>query len=144
MFALGGYAPAHPRLAGLTWGAEDLAAAIGATANKEPDGSWTHPYQQARALCLFAASNAGVAPIDTIYADYRDHEGLERDCRRARRDGFTGRIAIHIVPGRDYQPLLFAVGRRSSRRRAGSSPRSPPGRMRARSASTARCTTSLT
>ena len=96
MFALGGYAPAHPRLAGLTWGAEDLAAAIGATANKEPDGSWTHPYQQARSLCLFAASNAGVAPIDTIYADYRDHEGLERDCRRARRDGFTGRIAIHI------------------------------------------------
>ncbi len=96
MFALGGYAPAHPRLVGLTWGAEDLAAAIGATANKEPDGNWTQPYQQARSLCLFAAANAGVAPIETIYADYRDHEGLERDCRRARRDGFTGRIAIHI------------------------------------------------
>ncbi len=95
MFALGGYAPAHPRLVGLTWGAEDLAAAIGATGNKEPDGSWTRPYQQARSMCLFAAANAGVAPLDTLYADFRDAEGLEQDCRRARRDGFTGRIAIH-------------------------------------------------
>lgn len=95
MFALGSYAPAHPRLIGLTWGAEDLAAAIGATANKEEDGRWTDPYRQARTLCLYAASNAGVAPLDTIYADFRDTEGLERDCRRACRDGFTGRLAIH-------------------------------------------------
>lgn len=95
MFALGTYAPAHPRLVGLTWGAEDLSAAIGATANKEADGGWTFPYQVARAQCLFAASAAGVAPIDTLYADFRDAEGLERDCRRARRDGFTGRLAIH-------------------------------------------------
>ena len=95
MFALGSYAPAHPRLVGLTWGAEDLAAAIGATDNKEADGSWTRPYQQARSLCLYAAANAGVAPIDTLFADYRDTGGLEEDCRRARRDGFTGRIAIH-------------------------------------------------
>ncbi len=95
MFALGSYAPAHPRLVGLTWGAEDLAAAIGATGNKEPDGSWTRPYQQARSMCLYAAANAGVAPLDTLYADFRDAEGLEQDCRRARRDGFTGRIAIH-------------------------------------------------
>ena len=95
MFALGSYAPAHPRLVGLTWGAEDLAAAIGATGNKEADGEWTRPYAQARSLCLYAAANAGVAPIDTLYSDFRDSEGLERDCRRARRDGFTGRIAIH-------------------------------------------------
>lgn len=95
MFTLGSYAPAHPRLVGLTWGAEDLAAAIGATANKETDGQWTEPYRVARALCLFAAANAGVAPLDTLYADFRDADGLERDCRRARRDGFTGRIAIH-------------------------------------------------
>lgn len=95
MFALGSYAPAHPRLAGLTWGAEDLAAAIGATDNKESNGGWTFPYQVARAQCLFAASNAGVAPLDTLYADFRDAEGLVADCRRARRDGFTGRIAIH-------------------------------------------------
>ena len=95
MFALGSYAPAHPRLAALTWGAEDLGAAIGATANKEDDGAWTLPYRVARAQCLFAASAAGVAPIDTLYADFRDMLGLAEDCRRARRDGFTGRIAIH-------------------------------------------------
>jgi citrate lyase subunit beta/citryl-CoA lyase len=95
MFALGTYAPAHPRLVALTWGAEDLAAAIGATANKESDGSWTGPYRAARSQCLFAAAAVGVAPIDTLYADYRDPDGLAADCRRARRDGFTGRIAIH-------------------------------------------------
>jgi citrate lyase subunit beta / citryl-CoA lyase len=95
MFALGSYAPAHPRLIALTWGAEDLSAALGTTGNKEPDGSWTFPYQLARAQCLFAASAAEAAPIDTIYADFRDLEGLERDCRRSRRDGFVGRLAIH-------------------------------------------------
>lgn len=95
MFNLGSYAPAHPRLAGLAWGAEDLGAAIGATANKEADGAWTFPYRVARAQCLFAAASAGVAPIDTLYADFRDAEGLAADCRIARRDGFTGRIAIH-------------------------------------------------
>lgn len=95
MFALGSYAPAHPRLVGLTWGAEDLAAAIGATGNKEADGGWSAPYVQARNMCLFAAASAGVAPLDTLYADFRDEAGLERSCRIARRDGFTGRIAIH-------------------------------------------------
>jgi citrate lyase subunit beta/citryl-CoA lyase len=95
MFNLGSYMPPHPRLAGLTWGAEDLAAAIGATANKEADGAWTEPYRLARSLCLFGAAAAGVTPIETLYADFRDGEALERDCRRARRDGFMGRIAIH-------------------------------------------------
>jgi citrate lyase subunit beta/citryl-CoA lyase len=95
MFALGSYVPAHPRLAGLTWGAEDLSAALGATDNKEADGAWTFPYAVARAQCLFAASAAEVAPIDTLFVDFRDTESLERDCRRSRRDGFTGRIAIH-------------------------------------------------
>ena len=95
MFALGSYAPAHPRLIALTWGAEDLSAALGATDNKEPDGSWTFPYEFARAQCLFAASAAEVAAIDTLFADFRDAEGLEIDCRRSRRDGFVGRLAIH-------------------------------------------------
>lgn len=95
MFALGSYSPPHPRLVGLTWGAEDLAAAIGATGNKENDGSWTFPYQVARAQCLFAAAAAGVVPVDTLYSDFRDAAGLEADCRKARRDGFLGRIAIH-------------------------------------------------
>ena len=95
MFALGSYQGASERLVGLTWGAEDLGAAIGITDNKEPDGSWTFPYQVARAQCLFAAAAAGVAPLDTLYANFKDPEGLEVDCRRARRDGFTGRVAIH-------------------------------------------------
>jgi citrate lyase subunit beta / citryl-CoA lyase len=95
MFNLASYTPAHPRLIALTWGAEDLAAAVGATANKEENGDWTSPYLMARNMCLFAASAAGVAALDTLYTDFRDPEGLERDCRRARRDGFTGRIAIH-------------------------------------------------
>ena len=95
MFGLGSYAPAHPRLVALTWGAEDLGAAIGATDNKEPSGAWTMPYQVARSQCLFAAAMAEVAPIETLYADFRDAEGLAADCRRSRRDGFTGRIAIH-------------------------------------------------
>lgn len=95
MFNLGSYAPAHPRLVGLTWGAEDLAAAIGATANKDEAGDWTSPYVQARNMCLFAAAAAEVAPVETLYADFRDAAGLERDCRRSRRDGFTGRLAIH-------------------------------------------------
>jgi citrate lyase subunit beta/citryl-CoA lyase len=95
MFNLASYAPANPRLAGLTWGAEDLGAALGATGNKEADGQWTFPFKLARAQCLFAAAAAGVAPLDTLYADFRDPEGLERSCRQARRDGFIGRLAIH-------------------------------------------------
>jgi citrate lyase subunit beta / citryl-CoA lyase len=95
MFNLGSYAPAHPRLAALTWGAEDLSAVVGSTANKEADGNWSQPYQLARSLCLFAAANAGVPALDTLYADFRDPSGLEASCRSSRRDGFTGRLAIH-------------------------------------------------
>ncbi len=95
MFNLGSYAQGHPRLAGLTWGAEDLGAAVGATANKDGDGNWTMPYQIARAQCLFAAAAAGVLPIDTLHADFRDAAGLEASCRVSRRDGFLGRLAIH-------------------------------------------------
>ena len=95
MFNLGSYAPAHPRLVALTWGAEDLGAVVGATANKEADGNWTSPYQLARSLCLFAAANAEVQALDTLYADFRDPDGLEASCRISRRDGFSGRLAIH-------------------------------------------------
>lgn len=95
MFNLGSYAPAHPRLAALTWGAEDLAAVVGSTANKEADGNWTQPYQLARSLCLFAAANAEVPALDTLYADFRDPEGLATSCGMSRRDGFVGRLAIH-------------------------------------------------
>jgi citrate lyase subunit beta/citryl-CoA lyase len=94
MFALASYAP-HPRLAAFTWGGEDLAAALGATANRGPDGNWTPPYEIVRVQALFAACAAEATPIDTIHADFRDSAGLEADCRRSRRDGFLGRMAIH-------------------------------------------------
>lgn len=94
MFALGSYVLAGPRLAGITWGAEDLSAAVGATGYKE-HGEWTAPYQLARSLCLFAAAAAEVAPIDTLYADFRDEAGLAEAAQRARRDGFLGMLAIH-------------------------------------------------
>ncbi|SEJ83374.1 (3S)-malyl-CoA thioesterase [Marinovum algicola] len=95
MFNLGSYAPAHPRLAALTWGAEDLGAVVGSTSNKEADGNWTQPYQLARSLCLFAAANAGVQALDTLYGDFRDPDGLTASCKVSRRDGFLGRLAIH-------------------------------------------------
>ena len=94
MFQLGAYGGAK-RLAGLTWGAEDLPAAIGAAASREPDGSYTPPYQLARSLCLFGAAAAGVAPIETIYPNFKDQEGLSAYASRARRDGFQGMMAIH-------------------------------------------------
>ncbi len=95
IFGLGSYARSVPRLYGLTWGAEDLSAAVGALANKDAAGAWTFPYQVARALCLFAASAAGVAAIDTIFADFRDPVGLRDACAEALRDGFAGKLAIH-------------------------------------------------
>lgn len=94
MFQLGSYGGAK-RLAGLTWGAEDLPAAIGAATSREPDGRFTPPYELARSLCLFGAAAAGVAPIETVYPAFRDLDGLAAYAARARRDGFTGMMAIH-------------------------------------------------
>ena len=94
VFALGSYAEA-PRLSGLTWGAEDLPAAIGAVRAREEDGRFTPPYEMLRSLTLFAAHAAGVAAIETIYPDFRDEAGLAAFAVRARRDGFTGMLAIH-------------------------------------------------
>lgn len=94
MFQLGSYGGSK-RLAGLTWGAEDLPAAIGAATSREPDGRFTAPYELARSLCLFGAAAAGVAPIETVYPAFRDIDGLAAYASRARRDGFTGMMAIH-------------------------------------------------
>jgi citrate lyase subunit beta/citryl-CoA lyase len=95
MFALGSYVLAARRLCGLTWGAEDLSAAVGAVTAREDNGDYTAPYQLVRSLTLFSAHAAGVAAIETIYPGFRDLEGLERYARRGRRDGFTGMMAIH-------------------------------------------------
>jgi citrate lyase subunit beta/citryl-CoA lyase len=95
LFSLGGYRNCGKRLAGLTWGAEDLSAAVGAMTNRDEHGNWTTPYQLVRSLCLFAAHAAGVAAIDTLFADFRNQDGLEASCAEARRDGFSGKLAIH-------------------------------------------------
>jgi citrate lyase subunit beta/citryl-CoA lyase len=95
LFTLGDYGQCGKRLAGLTWGAEDLSAAVGATANRDENGRWTSPYVLVRSLCLFAAHAAGVAAIDTLHANFRDTEGLADACAEARRDGFNGKLAIH-------------------------------------------------
>jgi citrate lyase subunit beta/citryl-CoA lyase len=95
MIGFSSYATPSRRLVAMTWGGEDLGAALGALSTKEADGSWSFPYQVARAQCLFAAGAAGAAALDTLYADFKDQEGLAESCRIARRDGFVGKIAIH-------------------------------------------------
>jgi citrate lyase subunit beta/citryl-CoA lyase len=104
IFQLGTYGGIK-RLAGLTWGAEDLPAAIGASTSREPDGRFTAPYELARSLCLFGAAAAGVAPVETVYPAFRDLDGLAAYAARARRDGFTGMMAIHP----DQVPVINAA-----------------------------------
>ena len=95
LFALGSIAGSSDRLAALTWGAEDLSAAVGASANRNEDGAWLPPYELVRSLCLFSAHAAEVPAIDTVYTDFRDEEGLATYAANARRDGFSGMLAIH-------------------------------------------------
>lgn len=95
VFALGTYGNVTSRLCGLTWGAEDLPSAIGAVTARETDGTFTAPYQTVRSLALFAAHAAGVAAIETVYPALKDEPGLAAYALRARRDGFSGMLAIH-------------------------------------------------
>ncbi len=95
LFTLGDYRGASPRLHGLSWGAEDLSSELGASKNRDSEGNWLPPYELARSLCLFAAHNASVEAIDTVFTDFRDREGLARYAANAARDGFTGMLAIH-------------------------------------------------
>jgi len=95
MLTMASFMGGMPRLAGITWGAEDLSAAIGAISNREEDGQLSPLYQLANSMCLCAAASAGVPAIDTLYADFRDPAGLAAACAQSRRRGFRGRIAIH-------------------------------------------------
>jgi citrate lyase subunit beta/citryl-CoA lyase len=95
-FRLADYAGAQlSRLAGLTWGAEDLSAALGASTNVNSSGEWAATYTLVRSLTLLAAHAAGVPAIETLYVDFRDEEGLRQSSRAARAEGFAGRVAIH-------------------------------------------------
>ena len=95
LFGLSNYRGSSERLDGMTWGAEDLSADLGAETNRNQRGDYTDPYRLARAQCLIAAVAAGVAPIDSIYPNFRDADGLRREALEGRRDGFTGKMAIH-------------------------------------------------
>jgi citrate lyase subunit beta/citryl-CoA lyase len=95
IFQIGTFGGASARLIGMTWGPEDLSAEIGAEANRDAEGCLTEPYRLARSLCLFGAASAAVGAIETVYVDFRNLDGLRRDTEAARRDGFSGRLAIH-------------------------------------------------
>jgi citrate lyase subunit beta / citryl-CoA lyase len=94
MFRTGDYKGA-PRVVALSWGAEDLADSIGASSNKNPDGSYSFTYELARSLCLLGAAAAGVTPIETISADFKDLDALRLRAETVRRDGYRGMMAIH-------------------------------------------------
>ncbi|MWA02502.1 CoA ester lyase [Actinomadura sp. LD22] len=94
MFTTGTYAGA-PRLVAMTWGAEDLADAVGAAANRTAAGEYGFTYELARSLCLLGAAAAGAVPVDTIHGDFRDLDGLRARAERVRRDGYRGMLAIH-------------------------------------------------
>ncbi len=95
VFQLGTFAAVAGRLAGLTWGAEDLPASVGAATAREADGSYTDPYRVVRALTLFGAHAATAPAIETVFPDFRNLDGLAGYAARGRRDGFTGMLAIH-------------------------------------------------
>ena len=95
LFLCGTYRYASPRLIGITWGAEDLSAELGAETNRDAEGRFTSPYMLARNLSLAAAASARVQAIDTVYADFRNTNGLREEAIEARRDGFTAKMAIH-------------------------------------------------
>ena len=95
MFGLGTYRGASHRLEGLTWGAEDLSADIGAETPRHADGTYTQPFALVRTMALFAAHAADAIAIDTVYPNFRDTMGFRADCELARRDGFLAKMAIH-------------------------------------------------
>ena len=95
LFGLLSYRDPNSPLAAMSWGAEDLSAALGAASKYDADGSLSFTYRLARSLCLAGAVAAGVQPVDGVFADFRDEKGLRAEAEAARREGFTGKLAIH-------------------------------------------------
>lgn len=95
LFVMGSFAGASRRLAGLTWGGEDLSAALGAETNRRADGGYADVYRLARALTLAAAVAAEAAPVDAVFTAFRDLDGLRAEALAARKEGFTAKLAIH-------------------------------------------------
>ncbi|RAZ84616.1 CoA ester lyase [Mesorhizobium hawassense] len=115
VLAAASYAGASARLAGLTWGAEDLSAAIGARSARDESGRYIDIFRLARTMTILAAGAAEVSAIDTVFPDFRDMEAFEKECREAERDGFTGKMAIHPaqvpVINAAFTPSAEAVAR---------------------------------
>ena len=105
LFGLLSYRGCSPALAAMSWGAEDLSAALGASSKHDENGELAFAYRLARSLCLAGAVAAGVQPIDGVFADFRDGEGLRVEAEAARREGFTGKLAIHP----DQVPIINAA-----------------------------------
>ncbi len=95
LFLAGTFPGSSARLLGLTWGAEDLSAELGAQTNRDAQGRFLDPYRLARTLCLAGASAAQVPALDTVYVDFRNSDGFRLECEEALRDGFVGKMAIH-------------------------------------------------
>ncbi len=95
LFMVGTFAGVSSRLIGMTWGAEDLSAELGARANRDAQGRFLDPYRLARSLCLAGAAAAAGPAIDTVFVDFRNDAGFRRECEEACRDGFVGKMAIH-------------------------------------------------
>lgn len=95
ILGLPSYTPAHPRLWGLLWGAEDLMSSLGATSNRDGTTAYSAPFQLARNLCLVAAASAGVTAIDTVCTNIKDLAYVTEESRAARRDGFGAKAVIH-------------------------------------------------
>ena len=95
LFGILSYRDPASSLAAMSWGAEDLSAALGASSKYDADGSLSFTYELARSLCLAGAVAAGVQPVDGVFADFKDEKGLKAESEAARREGFTGKLAIH-------------------------------------------------
>jgi len=105
VFTGGTYAHCSPRLVGLTWGAEDLSAALGARTARDVTGHYTDAFRLARAITLLAAAAADIPAVDTVFPNFRDMAAFEMECAEAERDGFTAKMAIHP----DQVPVINAA-----------------------------------
>jgi citrate lyase subunit beta/citryl-CoA lyase len=105
LFGLLSYRDPKSPLAAMSWGAEDLSAALGASSKLDADGQLSFTYKLARSLCLAGAVAAGVQPVDGVFADFKDEDGLRAEAQAARREGFTGKLAIHP----DQVPVINAA-----------------------------------
>ena len=95
LFGLLSYRVPNSPLVAMSWGAEDLSAVLGASSKYDADGTLSFTYKLARSLCLVGAAAAGVQPVDGVFADFKDEEGLRAEAEASRREGFTGKLAIH-------------------------------------------------